>query len=117
MHSLHKQLTPIIIIIIPKAQEAAMAKFIIGAIAGIISLIFIVQNTETVDITFIAWTITLPRAVFLINKRLLNNRRAMRLTQSVSPIAPSFLQLGHSVGDEATPITPQATLAPALPPG
>jgi uncharacterized integral membrane protein len=43
-----------------------MAKFIIGAIAGIIALIFIIQNPESVDITFIAWTITLPRAVFLI---------------------------------------------------
>jgi len=43
-----------------------MIKFIGGAIIGIAALIFIFQNTETVDITFIAWTITMPRAVVLL---------------------------------------------------
>ena len=43
-----------------------MFKFILGIIIGIVSLIFIVQNTETVQITFIAWKLMLPRAIMFL---------------------------------------------------
>jgi putative membrane protein len=41
-------------------------KFIIGVIIGIIVIIFMVQNVEVVDISFIAWTIHLPRAIVIL---------------------------------------------------
>ena len=46
--------------------EVRMIRFILGIIIGIVSLIFIVQNTETVQITFIAWKLMLPRAIMFL---------------------------------------------------
>jgi len=43
-----------------------MAKFILGIIIGIVALIFIFQNMQTVDVTFLAWTITMSRALMLL---------------------------------------------------
>jgi len=43
-----------------------MVKFILGIIIGILALIFIFQNMQTVDVTFLAWTITMSRALMLL---------------------------------------------------
>jgi uncharacterized integral membrane protein len=43
-----------------------MVRFILGIIFGILAIIFIVQNIQTVDVTFLAWTITISRALMLI---------------------------------------------------
>jgi uncharacterized integral membrane protein len=40
---------------------------VIGILLGIVSLVFILQNMETVTYTFIAWSVTAPRSlVFFI---------------------------------------------------
>ena len=41
-------------------------KFIIGIVIGILVIIFMVQNVEVVDITFLAWTMHLPRAIMIL---------------------------------------------------
>ena len=41
-------------------------RFIIGLLLGTISVIFAVQNTESVDYSFLAWTVTAPRAIILL---------------------------------------------------
>ncbi len=41
-------------------------KFIIGVIIGILVIIFMVQNTEKVDITFLKWSITMVRAIMIL---------------------------------------------------
>ena len=41
-------------------------KFIIGIIIGILVIIFMVQNVDVVDITFLAWTMHLPRAIMIL---------------------------------------------------
>ena len=41
-------------------------KFIIGIFIGILVIIFMVQNVEVVDITFLAWTMNLPRAIMIL---------------------------------------------------
>jgi uncharacterized integral membrane protein len=41
-------------------------KFIIGIIIGILVIVFMVQNVEVVDITFLAWTMHLPRAIMIL---------------------------------------------------
>jgi len=41
-------------------------KFIIGIVIGILVIIFMVQNVEVVDITFLAWTMHLPRAIIIL---------------------------------------------------
>ena len=41
-------------------------KLVIGIILGAFAVIFAVQNVETVSYTFIAWTITAPRAIVLL---------------------------------------------------
>jgi uncharacterized integral membrane protein len=43
-----------------------MAKFIIGIIIGIIVIVFMVQNVEVVDIHFLTWTISIPRAIMIL---------------------------------------------------
>jgi uncharacterized integral membrane protein len=43
-----------------------MVRFILGIIFGIIAIIFIVQNIQTVDVTFLAWTLTMSRALMLL---------------------------------------------------
>jgi len=43
-----------------------MVKFILGIIIGILALIFIFQNMQTVDVSFLAWTITMSRALMLL---------------------------------------------------
>jgi len=43
-----------------------MIRFILGIVFGILALIFIFQNMENVDVTFLAWTITTSRAVILL---------------------------------------------------
>jgi len=43
-----------------------MAKFIIGILIGILVIIFMVQNVETVDIRFLAWTTHIPRAIMIL---------------------------------------------------
>jgi uncharacterized integral membrane protein len=41
-------------------------KFIVGVIIGILVIIFMVQNTEKVDITFLGWSITMVRAIMIL---------------------------------------------------
>jgi len=43
-----------------------MVKFVLGIVFGILALIFIFQNMQTVDVTFLAWTITMSRALMLL---------------------------------------------------
>ncbi len=43
-----------------------MIRFILGIAFGILALIFIFQNMQNVDVTFLAWTITTSRAVVLL---------------------------------------------------
>jgi len=43
-----------------------MVKFILGVVFSIIAIIFIIQNIQTVDVTFLAWTITMSRALMLL---------------------------------------------------
>ena len=41
-------------------------KIIIGFIIGIIAVIFAVQNTEVVEVSFLAWSVSTPRAIMII---------------------------------------------------
>lgn len=41
-------------------------KFIIGIIIGILVIVFMVQNVEVVDISFLAWSMHLPRAIMIL---------------------------------------------------
>jgi uncharacterized integral membrane protein len=41
-------------------------KFIVGIMIGILVIVFMVQNVEVVDITFLAWTMHLPRAIMIL---------------------------------------------------
>ena len=43
-----------------------MAKFIIGIIIGVLVIVFMVQNVETVDIQFLTWTAHLSRALMIL---------------------------------------------------
>ena len=45
---------------------AKSMKFIVGIIIGVLVIIFMVQNVEVVDITFLAWTMHLPRAIMIL---------------------------------------------------
>ncbi|UCF98022.1 MAG: LapA family protein [Spirochaetaceae bacterium] len=42
-----------------------MFRFILGIAFGILALIFVFQNMENTNVTFLAWTITTSRAVIL----------------------------------------------------
>jgi putative membrane protein len=41
-------------------------KFILGIIIGILVIIFMVQNAQVVEIKFLAWTITISRALMVL---------------------------------------------------
>jgi uncharacterized integral membrane protein len=41
-------------------------KFIIGIILGAVVVLFIAQNLEVVEITFIAWTLSVSRAIVVL---------------------------------------------------
>jgi uncharacterized integral membrane protein len=41
-------------------------KFVIGIIIGILVIIFMVQNVEVVEIAFLPWTISIPRAIMIL---------------------------------------------------
>jgi uncharacterized integral membrane protein len=41
-------------------------KFILGIIFGILVIIFMAQNPQVVDITFLAWTFSISRAVMYL---------------------------------------------------
>jgi uncharacterized integral membrane protein len=43
-----------------------LMKFIVGIIIGILVIIFMVQNVDVVDISFLAWTMHLPRAIMIL---------------------------------------------------
>ncbi len=43
-----------------------MVKFILGIIIGVLALIFIFQNMQPVDVIFLAWTVTVSRALILL---------------------------------------------------
>ncbi len=41
-------------------------KLIVAYSIGIIALIFVIQNLETVQVNFLLWTVQMPRAVMLV---------------------------------------------------
>ena len=41
-------------------------KFIIGIIFGALVILFMVQNVQVVDIKFIAWTVSISRALMIL---------------------------------------------------
>jgi uncharacterized integral membrane protein len=43
-----------------------MIRFIVGIILGALAVVLAVQNVETVSYTFLAWTVTAPRAIVLL---------------------------------------------------
>lgn len=43
-----------------------MAKFIIGIIIGVLVIVFMVQNVQTVDIQFLTWTFQIQRAIMIL---------------------------------------------------
>ena len=43
-----------------------MGKFIFGIIIGVIVIVFMVQNGETVTVNFLAWDVTIPRAIMIL---------------------------------------------------
>ena len=43
-----------------------MVKFIFGIIIGVLVIVFIILNIETVDINFYFWTITVNRAIMAL---------------------------------------------------
>jgi uncharacterized integral membrane protein len=43
-----------------------MAKFIVGIIIGVLVIIFMVQNVQTVDIQFLTWTFQIQRAIMIL---------------------------------------------------
>lgn len=42
-----------------------MIKFIFGILIGVLCIIFFVQNGEVVSVSFLTWTLTLPRYLLL----------------------------------------------------
>jgi uncharacterized integral membrane protein len=40
-------------------------RFILGVLIGILVVVFIFQNTEVVDITFLFWTLSASRAIMV----------------------------------------------------
>ena len=43
-----------------------MIRFILGILFGILAVLFVVQNTEVVDVSMLFWTVTLSRSVMYI---------------------------------------------------
>ena len=43
-----------------------MGKFIFGIIIGVIVIVFMVQNGETVTVNILAWDVTIPRAIMIL---------------------------------------------------
>jgi uncharacterized integral membrane protein len=43
-----------------------MVKFILGIVFGVLSLIFIFQNMQPVNVRFLSWGITVSRALILL---------------------------------------------------
>lgn len=41
-------------------------KLILAYAIGILALIFVIQNLETVQVNFLLWTVQMPRAVMLL---------------------------------------------------
>jgi putative membrane protein len=48
------------------SKEGEMGKFIIGIIIGIIVIVFMVQNVEVVEVSFFAWSVSIPRAIMIL---------------------------------------------------
>lgn len=43
-----------------------MVQFILGIVFGIVALVFMLQNTEVVNIAFLDWTFSLPRSLMYL---------------------------------------------------
>ena len=43
-----------------------MERFILGSIFGIVAIVFMLQNTEVVNVEVLAWTFSLPRALMYL---------------------------------------------------
>jgi putative membrane protein len=41
-------------------------KFVFGILIGVLVVIFIIQNGEVVDVSFLFWTLTVSRAVMVM---------------------------------------------------
>ena len=42
-----------------------MIKFILGGVVGVLAIVFMMQNHEVVEISFLFWTLTTSRALIL----------------------------------------------------
>jgi len=47
-------------------MEETMVKFVVGIIIGVLALIFVVMNSELIDLRLYFWTITISRSIMLI---------------------------------------------------
>jgi uncharacterized integral membrane protein len=43
-----------------------MVRLIIGIIIGALAIVFIAQNPQVTDITFLAWTVSMSRALMML---------------------------------------------------
>ena len=41
-------------------------RFILGIVIGVVLIVFLVQNTQVVEITFWAWTVSVSRAIMVL---------------------------------------------------
>jgi uncharacterized integral membrane protein len=44
-------------------KEYEMLKFIVGIVFGVIAIIFILQNVQMVEVTFLFWSISMSRSI------------------------------------------------------
>jgi uncharacterized integral membrane protein len=49
-----------------RVKEGRSVKFILGIIFGALVIIFMVQNVQVVDIKFLAWTMSISRALVIL---------------------------------------------------
>ena len=43
-----------------------MVRLILGIVFGVLAVIYIVQNTQAVEVTLLFWTVTVPRSIMYI---------------------------------------------------
>ena len=43
-----------------------MVRFIFGILFGVLAVIFVVQNTEVVEVSMLFWTVTVSRSIMYI---------------------------------------------------
>ncbi|HDQ15398.1 MAG TPA: LapA family protein [Sediminispirochaeta sp.] len=43
-----------------------MFKFIVGILFGVVAVIFVMQNVQVIEVTFLAWSISMSRSILFI---------------------------------------------------